>query len=148
MNQRGAVVGLFVIIASCGGKAIIDPPLDGDGGDGAGANSSGGDVGVGASGAAGAMGGFGGATTTSSMACDAPPSDGMVFGCSGAVNASSGGGVFCESYACDDGGNTYTSACSDGSCTCLYNDSFICECELPGGTTCGFGESCCPMPFP
>jgi hypothetical protein len=39
----------------------------------------------------------------------------------------------------DQGGNKWSATCGQGSCTCTYNDSLSCRCDVPDG-----GIACCP----
>lgn len=145
MRKTGALVAAAVI-AACGGKAVIDPDT-GVGGQGAapgtgGVPGAGGQPGVGGQPSVGGagLGTMGG----SAPSCDTPVPVGSVENCTG--TATSGTGSFeCASFACDNGGNTWTTSCNETGCTCSFNGQPVCSC---GGGTPNCQSSCCPTPFP
>jgi hypothetical protein len=138
-----ALAAIVALAAACGGKAVIDPDTTGGGHPG-----SGGQPGAGGMPGTGGTPGIGGAGLSavggSTPTCGTPPPVGNLEGCSGAVTT--GTGMFeCASFACDDGGNTWTTSCNDTGCTCAYNDAVVCNC---GGGSSSCATSCCPFPFP
>jgi hypothetical protein len=135
MRQVLGCVGLLSGVAlaiACGGNVVVDPT------------------------GAGGSGGAGSTTTTSShsqggsgASCPVPSPAGNVFGCSGSVVSTGSGPSQCDSFYCDDGGNTYTESCSGQGCSCQHNGLTLCSCAIDGsGDIClGTAEPCCPFPF-
>jgi hypothetical protein len=126
----GVLLVGVAIAAACGGNVVVDPP-PGDGG-------SGGAPGPGPTTSQGGAG----------ANCPVPPPVGDVFGCSGSA-VSTGSGSQCDTFYCDEGGNTYTESCSGQACSCWHNGIPLCNCAIDGGgdICAGSARPCCPFPF-
>lgn len=114
----------LIVIAACGGKAVIDPV----GGGGSGASPEDDD---------------------GSPICFTPDPTGETFICD--EGGSTGpDGASCFITLCDEDANLWTSECEGDSCQCYFNFDLRCTCTInePGQTFCGTMPSCCPAPFP
>lgn len=124
-GSSGPVAGLVLtaglLVAACGGKAVIDDPIGG--------------------------GGAGGDSSTGSVSfCQTAAPVGTVRDCGGSAAVTSGGDIVCERAVCDDGGNTWTASCTGNGCACLFNGVVACTCSVEGADACS--KPCCPAPFP